>query len=223
MMYSSIVPEGGLATAPQEFAALRLGLAKQLDAHVMLVHHSGKDGERGSRGSSTLNCNVDTDRPISRARESDIATVTQLQQRQMTRGASICFQLKPVDLGTDDERDPPTTVRAHIVDGSASDVASAPSGAAGRSSQRSRSSEREFALRRVLAGLARRPQGVGEIVRTDELIASMPAHVMKTTASLDSQRKAINRCLDSLAQCEKPLVEKVGKGWRLLEAATDRE
>ena len=199
-------------------------IAKQLDAHVMLVHHTGKDGDRGSRGSSTLNSNVDTDLTIKRDQESDIVTVTQLQQRQMTRGASICFQLHPVDLGVDDEGDPRTTVRAHIVDGTSYDVsASAPSGAAGRSSQRSRSSEREIALRTVLAGLARDPEGVGAIVQTDALIARMPAHVMKTTASRDSQRKAINRCLDNLARCEEPLVEKAGKGWRLLEAAADRE
>ena len=199
-------------------------IAKQLDAHVMLVHHTGKDGDRGSRGSSTLNSNVDTDLTIKRDQESDIVTVTQLQQRQMTRGASICFQLKPVDLGVDDEGDPRTTVRAHIIDGSANDVsASAPSCAAGRRSQHSRSSEREIALRTVLAGLAREHGGVGEIVQTDALIARMPAHVMKTTASRDSQRKAINRCLDTLARCEGPLVEKAGKGWRLLEAAADRE
>lgn len=72
------------------------------DAHVMVVHHSGKDASRGARGHSSLRAATDTEIEIEKIDEkkverSSIAKIT--KQRDLDCSEHIPFQLEVVELG----------------------------------------------------------------------------------------------------------------------------
>jgi hypothetical protein len=76
-------------------------LVKHLDAvrnasraHVMVVHHAGKDQAKGARGHSLLRAATDTEIEIA----DGVATTT--KQRDMEASPPIGFDLKVVELGT---------------------------------------------------------------------------------------------------------------------------
>lgn len=71
-------------------------------AHVMLVHHSGKNESRGARGHSSLRAAVDTEIEISRSEESSLTTVLVTKQRDLPVIPPMYFQLKTVCLGRDE-------------------------------------------------------------------------------------------------------------------------
>lgn len=87
---------GGNENSPDDMGAL----VKHLDAiraatkaHIMVVHHSGKDTAKGARGHSLLRAATDTEIEI--ANGSARAT----KQRDMEMGEPIAFDLQPVTLG----------------------------------------------------------------------------------------------------------------------------
>jgi hypothetical protein len=91
---------GGNENSPDDMGAL----VKHLDAlrvatraHVMVIHHSGKDTAKGARGHSLLRAATDSEIEI----QAGIAKIT--KQRDMEMGASIGFDLVPVDLGASSE------------------------------------------------------------------------------------------------------------------------
>lgn len=79
-------------------------LRKATGAHVMLVHHTGKDGAKGARGSSALRAAVDTE--IALSRSNGVTTARTSKQRDMIGGATFSYSLRPVHLGNDDDGDP---------------------------------------------------------------------------------------------------------------------
>jgi len=64
-------------------------------AHVMVVHHLGKDATRGARGSSALKAAVDTEITVA----DFTAEVT--KQRDGETGAKVAFELRTVVIGND--------------------------------------------------------------------------------------------------------------------------
>lgn len=68
-------------------------------AHVLLVHHSGKDITRGARGSSELRGAIDTEINI----ESGVIKVT--KQRDLEFGEDISFEIRGVPIGFDADGD----------------------------------------------------------------------------------------------------------------------
>lgn len=72
-------------------------------AHVLVVHHSGKDQEAGARGSSALKAAVDTEIKVKDGK------ITCEKQRDMEYPEQLFFDLETVDLGTDAEGDPVTS------------------------------------------------------------------------------------------------------------------
>ncbi len=77
------------------------GLIRNLDAirdatraHVLVVHHTGKDKARGARGHSSLRAATDTEIEIANW----AARCT--KQRDMEGGRELPFQLDPVEVGT---------------------------------------------------------------------------------------------------------------------------
>lgn len=74
-------------------------------ASVLLVHHTNKQGEM--RGWSGLEGNVDTKIGISRNGDSRKASID--KQKDGLDGEAFDFQLKPVELGTDEDGDPVTS------------------------------------------------------------------------------------------------------------------
>jgi hypothetical protein len=68
-------------------------------AHVLVVHHCGKDEARGARGHSSLRAAVDTEIEVSRPEGEAITTVRITKQRDMEIGAPMPFSLVSVNLG----------------------------------------------------------------------------------------------------------------------------
>ena len=82
-------------------------LKARYNCHVMIIHHSGKDKSKGSRGHSSLRAAVDTE--IEVKDEGGFRTATCKKQRDLENGKQVAFTLHGVDLGLDDENDPITS------------------------------------------------------------------------------------------------------------------
>lgn len=79
------------------------------EAHVMLVHHSGKDLARGARGHSSLRAAIDTEIVLSRDEDSGVISALLDKQRDGATGKAFHYSLKSVPLGEDQDGDPVTT------------------------------------------------------------------------------------------------------------------
>lgn len=88
---------GDMTMAVSEIDAIRAATG----AHVMLVHHCGKDEARGARGHSSLRAAVDTEIEVSRDDASGISTAFITKQRDLPKGEPMPYRLKVVELGTD--------------------------------------------------------------------------------------------------------------------------
>jgi KaiC/GvpD/RAD55 family RecA-like ATPase len=103
---------GGDENASQDMSALVASvdlIRKATGAHVMVVHHSGKDSSKGARGHSSLRAATDTEIEIKVEKDDPIRTITIRKQRDQEMGKDLHFELKPVALGQDDEGDPITS------------------------------------------------------------------------------------------------------------------
>ena len=76
-------------------------------AHVLTIHHSGKDSGRGARGHSSLRGAVDTEFQLTKASETIQAEVK--KQRDMRSGRVFSYRLKEIELGCDQDGDVVTT------------------------------------------------------------------------------------------------------------------
>jgi len=70
-------------------------------ALVLLVHHSGKDGSRGARGSGALRAAADAEIEVLQLRDYRAATVTKMKDGE--DGKEYAFKLNEVTIGLDDE------------------------------------------------------------------------------------------------------------------------
>jgi hypothetical protein len=76
-------------------------------AHVILVHHTGKDTARGARGHSSLRAATDTEIEVGNENGARAALVT--KQRDNPGGETFPFALKAVVLGADQDGDEVTS------------------------------------------------------------------------------------------------------------------
>ena len=72
-------------------------ISQTTGAHVCLIHHSGKDESKGSRGSSSLRAACATEIEIRKAGDVSGATVT--KQREMEIEGEFAFKLEVVEIG----------------------------------------------------------------------------------------------------------------------------
>ncbi|MBY6153372.1 helicase RepA family protein [Vannielia litorea] len=79
------------------FVAAADALRERTGAHVMLVHHSGKDGSKGARGSSALRAAIDTEIHVTNSKKGIQASVT--KQRDFASEGQVSFELQPVFIG----------------------------------------------------------------------------------------------------------------------------
>lgn len=70
-------------------------------AHVMVIHHSGKDPSKGARGSGSLRAASDTE--IELTREGVVILAIQRKQRDMPIGKSFAYTLRSVFIGKDED------------------------------------------------------------------------------------------------------------------------
>lgn len=99
-----------MAGGDENSAADMTALIRNIDAireatkaHVILVHHTGKDTARGARGHSSLRAATDTEIEVANESGSRAALVT--KQRDHQGGETFPFAIKPVQLGFDDDGD----------------------------------------------------------------------------------------------------------------------
>ncbi|MCX6880875.1 MAG: helicase RepA family protein [Verrucomicrobia bacterium] len=85
-------------------------------AHVLTVHHCGKDEARGARGHSSLRAAMDTEIEVSRPEGESISTARITKQRDMPTGEPMPFTLDQVQLGTDRRGKPITSCLVHHED-----------------------------------------------------------------------------------------------------------
>lgn len=78
-------------------------LREATGAHVMVIHHSGKDASKGARGSGSLRAAADTEIELSRS--DDTIMAEQRKQRDMPCDGVFAYRLKSVFLGMDDDGD----------------------------------------------------------------------------------------------------------------------
>lgn len=91
---------GGNENASEDMGALvRNGdlIREATGAHLMWIHHSGKDQAKGARGHSSLRAATDTEIEVVAISSSRTATVT--KQRDMECSGTFTFALKVVELG----------------------------------------------------------------------------------------------------------------------------
>ncbi|SMC42795.1 Bifunctional DNA primase/polymerase, N-terminal [Fulvimarina manganoxydans] len=83
-------------------------IRQKTGAHIMIVHHTGKDAAKGARGHSSLRAATDTEIELSVDDfENRVAKVT--KQRDYEGGEEFVFGLKSVFLGIDQDGDNVTT------------------------------------------------------------------------------------------------------------------
>jgi hypothetical protein len=73
-------------------------------AHVLVIHHTGKDEDRGARGSSALRAAVDNEIQVT----SDWEIISR-KQRDQEPPDQLYFQLRSVELGMDEDGEPVTS------------------------------------------------------------------------------------------------------------------
>ena len=72
-------------------------LRQVTNAHVMLIHHSGKSKEAGARGSSALRAATDTEIEIEKS--NNVSTATVSKQREIECEGEFHFGLEVIELG----------------------------------------------------------------------------------------------------------------------------
>lgn len=77
-------------------------------AHIMIVHHTGKDVTKGARGHSSLRAATDTEIEVA-TDDTDVRLAKVTKQRDLQGGDEFAFRLDAVALGVDDDGDTVTT------------------------------------------------------------------------------------------------------------------
>jgi hypothetical protein len=110
-----------MAGGDENSAADMTALIRNIDAvreatgaHIMLVHHTGKDTARGARGHSSLRAATDTEIEVANEDGARAAMVT--KQRDYQGGETFAFTLKSVSLGIDQDGDEVTSCVVEIAD-----------------------------------------------------------------------------------------------------------
>ena len=83
-------------------------------AHILTVHHTGKDTARGARGHSSLRAATDTEIEIANEDGARAAMVT--KQRDHNGGETFAFDLETVSLGHDQDGDEVTSCIVKVTD-----------------------------------------------------------------------------------------------------------
>jgi hypothetical protein len=106
----SRVMAGGDENAPADMTALIKNMdtiREATGAHIMLVHHTGKDAAKGARGHSSLRAATDTEIEVQVEGDSRAALIT--KQRDYQGGEVFAFALQSVTLGIDQDGDDVTS------------------------------------------------------------------------------------------------------------------
>lgn len=141
---------------------------------VVVIHHSGKDEERGARGSSAIKAAMDTEIEVNSGSEFSTARVT--KQRDGDDSGAVCFRLVPVTLQGD--RPGSSAVVEHL-----------PRPAKARKAKCSK--EQSLVVQQVQAMLPTYPNGM----QMEILVAAISS--VRPDMRLDSVKRSITRAIDA--------------------------
>ncbi|SDI97380.1 Bifunctional DNA primase/polymerase, N-terminal [Ferrimonas sediminum] len=86
-------------------------LRRLTGAAVLVIHHSGKDADKGARGSSALRAAADFEFSVSRLEGSQLAaTLTCTKMKDDCGATQLAYPLRPVTLFEDNDGDPVTSL-----------------------------------------------------------------------------------------------------------------
>jgi RecA-family ATPase len=89
-------------------------LRAETGAHVMVIHHSGKDTSKGARGSGSLRAAADSE--IELTRSGDVIMAKDRKQRDKEKGKVFAYRLHSVFLGNDEDGDAVTSAIVETTD-----------------------------------------------------------------------------------------------------------
>lgn len=98
---------GGNENSPDDmgtFVACCDAIRRKTGAHVLIIHHTGKDTERGARGHSSLKAAADTELVVKKSEGVTLLETT--KQRDLAEGFEIGFRWHVVKIGVDEDDDP---------------------------------------------------------------------------------------------------------------------
>lgn len=114
---------GGNENSPEDMGAYVRHvdrIRQSTNAHVLSVHHCGKDAARGARGHSLLRAATDTEIEVTRDEASGISSARISKQRDLPIGSeTMAFRLAGVELGMDEDGAPVTYCVVDPTDGPA--------------------------------------------------------------------------------------------------------
>jgi RecA-family ATPase len=77
-------------------------IREQTGAHLLYIHHAGKDASRGARGHSSLRAALDTEIEVTADESTKVHTAKITKQRDLaSKGEKLAARFVPVDLGVD--------------------------------------------------------------------------------------------------------------------------
>lgn len=188
-------------------AAERVAMA--LKSHVMLVHHTGKDVERGGRGSSALRGAVDSEISLTPLKTGEIR-VTQEKQRTMPKADDRYFETKSFVLGLDEDGEDRTTVTA--IESQQPSEASEKADKAASTSRYNSAVLTALHIRRLTGTVGAKPFSPREILE------SLPPELFGPMSD-EGRMATIRRLLGRFSEQKPAVVEKVGHEWRITGAA----
>ena len=181
-------------------------IARTMKVHVMLVHHTGKDVDRGGRGSSALRGAVDTEVCLAPEKDGSVR-MTQCKQRTMQKLGPVFFGIDGHVLGKDEDSEDRTTVKAIELDRS-------PEGKAPTASSGGAGADRRIAVltalhvRGMMGAIAAQP------FKTRDVVKTLPSEVFKGVSD-ENRSRTVNRILADLAKAPQPVIEGERGEWRL--------
>lgn len=191
-----------MAGAEENSSEAMGSLVRHLDAikaatgsTVAVVHHLGKDKERGARGHSLLKAAVDTEFEVSKSRDVLVLKVT--KQRDLPFHNEIFFELDVVGLGRDEDGDVVTSCVVRPAD----------SPPANDNDQIITTEDSRLALQALQAALRQHGEAppVGEPVPNGIIVVDVEHWracfaVATPQKTQDARRKAFARAIDKLTK-----------------------
>jgi hypothetical protein len=196
---------GGSDNSPEDMGAfIRLCdiIAKELSCCVLIIHHSGKQADKGSRGHSSLKGAVDTEAEVS-SPKGQPGTLRITKQRDGEDGQEFGFSLLSVHLGVDEDGD---DVKSCVAVEADSDPV--------KERQKLSRAEREALTMleqcildkpREMPRQDRYPKGTTGALLSDWREYCYRAHITASDKP-DAKRKAFNRALNGLKSAGKAAV-----------------
>lgn len=161
-------------------------LARKTGAFVWLVHHSGKDEAKGSRGWSGLKGAIDVEMSVTRAGDLRIVKVTKMKDGE--EGDEFGFLLKEVILGKDEDGDDIKSCVIQAVD--------IPSHEALRSGKPEPTNPNQKAIRAAMRRLGGGP------VSAVQLINTAVQHYTVKEEGVDRRRQDMRKAINALLRDE---------------------